>query len=87
MSAMAKSSDAGRKPGLRLWRRLMMFVAVGKAAVAGAGLTLAGLGALNIAFAIAAHQWVIDFQHQYIDYATGGGAAAGVLAWAWNRLA
>ena len=39
------------------WQRFFFLAALGKAIIAGVGLGLASLGALDIAFAVSAHEW------------------------------
>ena len=61
------------------WRNLLVFVTVGKAAIAGTGLALAGLGALDIAFAITANDWLQEIQREYVNYVALGGGAIGAV--------
>lgn len=61
------------------WKNVLLFASVGKAAIAGAGMTLAILGAFDIAFALTASNMLRDFQHQYLDYLTLGGGAVGAV--------
>lgn len=70
------------------WRRALLAVTVGKAAVTGAGLALAALGAMNIATAATAHHWLTQFEHEHLNMvAWGGGIAGGVARIVWSRLA
>lgn len=62
------------------WRKLLVFVTIGKGAVAGTGLALAGLGALDIAFAATANDWLQEVQRDYVNYFALGGGAVGA-AW------
>lgn len=69
------------------WRKFLIFVGIGKAAIAGAGLTLAFLGALDIAAAITAqHWWVEHVQANMNAITAGGGVAGGIAGWVFNRL-
>jgi hypothetical protein len=61
------------------WSRFLMMVAIGKAAIAGAGLALAAMGALDIAFAITAKDLISNLRPYYFDYATFGGGALGAI--------
>lgn len=69
------------------WRKFLLVVAIGKAAIAGAGLTLALLGALDIAAAITAQHWIEHVQANMNAITAGGGVVGGVAGWALNRLA
>lgn len=68
------------------WHTFLMIVAVGKAAIAGAGVALALLGALDIAAAITAQQWMQTVQDQINVITAVGGVAGGFLGWLLNRL-
>lgn len=69
------------------WRRFLCTVAIGKAAVAGASLALALLGVLGMASAITAHDAILEFQKEYVNYfAAAGGVVGGVIGWVWNNL-
>jgi len=69
------------------WRNFLMAIGVGKAAIAGAGLTLAILGAFDIAAAVTAQHWYAQFQHDYLNQITAaGGVAGGIAGWLWNRF-
>lgn len=61
------------------WRNFLTFVAIGKSAVAGAGLALAALGALDIASAASASEWLHEVQKNYLNYAAIGGGITGAL--------
>ncbi len=61
------------------WRRAMMLVAIGKAAVSGAVVVLAILGALNVASAVAAHDWITTFQKEHLDALVASGGAGGAI--------
>lgn len=62
------------------WQKFLMVVAVCKAAIGGAGLALAILGAYNVAAAIAAHDWLVSVQHAYtLDAFAVGGGVIGAL--------
>jgi hypothetical protein len=69
------------------WRKFLLAVAIGKAAIAGAGLALAGLGALDIAAAITAQEWLNAAQAQITLITAGGGIVGGITGWVLNRLA
>ena len=47
------------------WQKFLMFIAIGKAAIGGAGAGLAILGAYNVAAAISATDWIHAVQHAY----------------------
>ncbi len=53
-------------------------VALGEAAVVGAGVGIALIGAMEIATAIAARQWIAEAKH-YIDYAPLVGGMVGAI--------
>jgi hypothetical protein len=57
------------------WQQVLAVIVICKAAIAGAGLALAILGALNIVAAISAHEWLESAKHTYaLDaFAVGGG--------------
>ena len=58
-----------------MWNKVITFIALGKATVVGATAGLALLGAMDIAFATTASQWMNDFQTNYFDtFAISGGA-------------
>ncbi|HEY8064631.1 MAG TPA: hypothetical protein VIF40_07860 [Methylosinus sp.] len=63
------------------WQKFLMVVAICKAAIGGAGLALAILGAYNVAAAITAHDWIVSVQHAYtLDaFALGGGVIGAAL--------
>jgi hypothetical protein len=56
---------------------LALVAVVGKAAVGGAGLVLAGLGALNLALAFPTHGWVMDATSLWLPYLVSLGALLG----------
>jgi hypothetical protein len=63
------------------WQTFFKVAAVCKAAIGGAGLALALLGAWNVAAAVSAHDWLTSVQHTYaLDAfaATGGVLGAAV---------
>lgn len=63
-----------------------MIVTVGKGAIVGAGAVLALLGALDIAFAIAAQDFLRALKPHYLDLATlGGGVIGAVVSAILNR--
>lgn len=62
------------------WRRFLLLVAIGKAAVVGAGIALAALGALDITFALTAKVWMAEIRPYYLDLAALGGGAIGAAA-------
>lgn len=63
------------------WRKFIFLTAMGKAAVAGAGLGLAVLGALDFTFAITAQEWWHAFRPDAIMNAfAAGGAAVGIVS-------
>jgi hypothetical protein len=64
------------------WSRFLMIVAIGKGAIVGAGLVLAGLGALDIALALTAQEMLKTIKPVYLDYATAGGGLVGAV-WSW----
>lgn len=61
------------------WGNIMFLVAVGKAAVAGAGLAIAAFGLFDIALANAIGEWWRTFQSQYFDTFAGVGAIIGAV--------
>ncbi len=63
------------------WQKFLMIIAVGKAAIGGAGLALAILGAYNIASAVSAHDWLHAVQQSYAfdAFAAVGGAVGATL--------
>jgi hydroxyethylthiazole kinase-like sugar kinase family protein len=69
----------------KFWKTFLLVVAIGKTAVAGAGITLALLGALDIAAAITAQHWMQNVQSQINAITAAGGVAGGVLGWFLNR--
>ncbi len=71
-----------------MWRNILLTIAVGKAAVAGAGLALALLGVLGVASAIGAHDTLVAFQKEYFDWVAFGGGVVGAGAKIiWDALA
>ena len=69
-----------------MWRNVLLFVAIGKAAVAGAGLAMAMLGVADLASAIGARP-LLDFinKDHILDIAALGGGVTGAafrLLWA-----
>lgn len=91
INSISSTSETYEGVGMQFpsgWRRVMMVVTVGKAALSGAVLVLAVLGALNVASTIAAHDWLLAFQRDHLDaLVAGGGAAGAVVKLAWDRLA
>lgn len=69
-----------------LWRNVMLFVAIGKAGVAGAGLALAMLGVADLASAIGLKSFLDGVPMAYVfDLAALSGGVIGAairLAWA-----
>jgi hypothetical protein len=63
------------------WKRFLMAIAVGKAAIGGAGLALAILGAYNVAAAISAADWLHGVQHAYAldTFAAAGGVTGAII--------
>jgi hypothetical protein len=61
------------------WTRLLMFVSLAKAAIAGAGLAVAVLGALDIAFAVTARDFLEHIRPHFLDFAALGGGVIGVV--------
>jgi hypothetical protein len=58
-----------------IWNNILMVIALGKAVVVGATAGLALLGAMDIALAASASQWMTEFQTTYFDtFAIAGGA-------------
>ncbi|MCK1742226.1 hypothetical protein IVA80_15480 [Bradyrhizobium sp. 139] len=62
------------------WTRFLIFVSFAKAAVAGAGLALAALGALDVAFAITARDFLDHMRPHVLDYAAISGGILGAIA-------
>lgn len=63
-----------------MWQKLLMFTALGKAAVVGASLGLALLGALGFAEAVMARDWLNEMQRAYaFDIAAAAGAGVGIV--------
>jgi hypothetical protein len=62
------------------WTRFLMLVSFAKAAIAGAGLAMAALGALDIAFAITARDFLEHMKPHILDYTAVGGGVLGALA-------
>jgi hypothetical protein len=77
MMPRAVSSRTGALP--TFWSKLLLVVAIGKAAVGGAGGALAFAGALNIAGAVTAQHWLRDLDRHYLDYFAYTGGVAGAL--------
>lgn len=61
------------------WSWFLIIVGIGKAAIAGAGVALAALGALDIAFAITARDFLHGLKPYYLDIAAAGGGIIGAL--------
>jgi hypothetical protein len=79
-----RSKDYSQMPPALL-RAGHKFIAIGKSAIAGFGLALALVGAMEIATEIMALQWLVEAKH-YTDYALLVGGAVGAIAgWIWNR--
>lgn len=84
MPAVVVSSSGNDMPIPLFWKRFLVLVAIGKAAVAGAGVALAIMGALDIAVAISAKAWLTEFKPYYLDIAAiGGGAVGAVIRTVW----
>ncbi len=67
--------DAGSFENLAIWVQCAMIIVMfGKAAIGGAGLTLALLGAINAVSATVSHSWVAC--GPYLPYLVGAGAVA-----------
>lgn len=66
------------------WRRFLLALALGKAVVAGAAAGLATLGALDVAAAIAAKEWLTAVHHAYAFDAFAG--VGGVLGLVWKAV-
>jgi hypothetical protein len=62
------------------WTRFLVIVSFAKAAVGGAGLALALLGALDVAFAVTARDFLEHMKPHLIDYAAVGGGVLGAIA-------
>jgi hypothetical protein len=81
---MTRSSAVAEVPptsASRFWNRLLGAVAVGKAALGGAGAALAIAGAFHVAAAVTAQNWLHDVQKNYLDYvAIGGGVVGGTFS-------
>ena len=60
------------------WKQFLFIVALGKAAIAGAGFALAALGAYDVAFAITASDVLHTVQKEYLNYFALGGGALGM---------
>ena len=71
-------------PPPMIWHYIMIAAATAKAAVVGASLGLAALGALDVAFAVSAQEWLkqIETDLYFNEFAIGGGivGAAGQIA-------
>ncbi len=63
---------------------LALVARLGKAAVGGAGLALALLGAADLLLAMPTHGWVVSVTTLYLPYFAVLGGAAGAL-WAFAR--
>jgi hypothetical protein len=61
------------------WSRFLWLVGIGKAAIAGAGVALAALGALDVAFAITAQEIMREIKPHYLDIAAIGGGLVGAI--------
>ncbi len=61
------------------WTRLLVFVSFAKAAIAGAGVMVAVLGALDIAFAVTAKDFLDQVRPHFLDFAAVGGGVVGVI--------
>jgi len=62
------------------WRRVLQAIAVGQAAIGGAGLALAFLGAYNVAAAVSTSDWLHAVQHaSALDSFAAVGAVAGAV--------
>lgn len=68
------------------WRTFLMIVTIAKGGLAGAGLTIALLGAYDVAAAAIAQEWLRMLKPVYLDYATAGGGLVGAtISWFINR--
>lgn len=83
MMIQAYQNEQYSGPPPMIWHYIMLVSAVAKASVLGASLGLALLGALDIAVAVSALEWLEQIQIElYFDkFAIGGGAigAAGQI--------
>ncbi|WP_453951825.1 hypothetical protein [Bradyrhizobium sp. USDA 377] len=61
------------------WARFLVFVSLAKAAIAGAGVAVAVLGALDIAFAATAREFLDQVRPHFLDFAAIGGGLLGVV--------
>jgi hypothetical protein len=61
----------------------LKIVAIGEAAVVGAGIGVALIGAMEIATAIAAQQWLVEAKY-YSDYAPLAGGLWGAITGSWR---
>lgn len=68
---------AGQIPSF--WRRFLAAVAIGKGAIAGAGVAVGALAALDVAYAITAQDWIRSIQHSYLDEVAIGGGIIGAM--------
>lgn len=63
------------------WTRFLMIIGIAKAAIAGAGLAIAVMGAFDIAAAAVAKDFLDHMRPQFLDYAAISGGVTGA-AWA-----
>jgi len=82
---MARSFSVHKLQIPTFWTLLLAVVALGKAAVLGASLALAVLGAFDIAFAATASHWLDVLQKEYLNYVAIGGGFIGAVIRAFMR--
>jgi hypothetical protein len=88
ISAEARHDTDGSNAGLRKRRasakyHYLKIVTIAEAAVVGAGVGVALIGAMEIATAIAAQQWLAEAKH-YSDYAPLVGGLVGAIRGGWR---
>ena len=63
------------------WNRLTLVMALGKAAIAGAGVAIALLGVFDAALAATVTEWWESFEHvRALDIVASFGAVGGIIA-------
>lgn len=92
MISTDRSSEASiqmQMPAPIFWKRFLTAIAIGKGAIVGATLVLAILGALDIAFALVAQEWLRSVKTAYLDYLevamVGGGVVGATFSLIFNR--